>query len=195
MSEVDTGPCQDDDGQGADPAPHFTPMGVGVILAAASMPVGVFFLYSSQPFVLFLALYINLFALSVYDLRSYRLPNLLNFTFFVLAVATAYLQPRYSVSWHIIGSLVGFSFPVLLNYLYVRLRGRDGIGMGDAKLLAGAGMLLGWPELPLILSISSTLGLAVALFKMRNNCGRKQPIYIPFGPFIAFATLVVWLLY
>lgn len=185
----------DDDGSKRDvPTLRVTPAAIMALAAAAITSIVVFLMYSSQPIGLFLALFINLGALSLYDLRSYRLPNLLNLTFFVLATITVYLQPLYPLSWHFIGALVGFLFPIALNYVYVRLRGRDGIGMGDAKLLAGAGMLLGWPELPLILSISSTLGLVVALFKMRKRHDKTQAIYIPFGPFIAFATIILWLL-
>lgn len=169
-------------------------IGYAMAILALAIPIFVFFKYASKPVWLFLALYLNLAALSIYDARSYRLPNLLNFTFFCLAGAIALLSPLYALSWHLIGAVIGFLFPVCLNWAYYKLRGRDGIGMGDAKLLGGAGLLLGWPNLPLILTIASIMGLVFALAKNFGNLRDGRQIYIPFGPFIAFATIIVWLL-
>ena len=71
---------------------------------------------------------------------------------------------------------------------FKKLRGKDGLGRGDAKLLAGGGAWCGWMGLPFIVLIGSGMGLVAALFPSVRNQKR-----IPFGPFLALGILIVWL--
>ncbi|WP_262696249.1 prepilin peptidase [Kordiimonas aquimaris] len=167
-----------------------------VTIAAMTLIFGgplVLLLITGQPLVLAMAVYVNMTALSFYDFREYRLPNLLTGSFFLLATGISYVFGPYAMQHHVIGAVLGAGLPLLLNTVYRHWRGRDGIGMGDIKLLAGAGMLLAWPALPLILSISSTLGIGYILLRHGPNRVKAGVTYIPFGPFIAFATITLWL--
>lgn len=147
---------------------------------------------TGQPLILGAALYLNIAALTLYDFLYYRLPNLLTFTFFCAASVAAYVSGPFPMSWHLAGAAAGLLLPILLNMAYRKLRGRDGIGMGDAKLLAGAGMLVAWPSLPMLLAFASLAGLGYAFVRLRNKTVTSSGLHIPFGPFIGAVTLSVW---
>jgi leader peptidase (prepilin peptidase) / N-methyltransferase len=90
----------------------------------------------------------------------------------------------------IIGAATGYSILWSINYLFRLYTGKEGMGYGDFKLLAGLGACLGWQWLLLILLISSmtgaVTGISLIIFKKQN---REQPI--PFGPFLAFGGIIV----
>jgi leader peptidase (prepilin peptidase)/N-methyltransferase len=82
------------------------------------------------------------------------------------------------------GAFWGFAGLWGVNRLYRAVRGHDGIGAGDFKLLAGLGALLGWKLLPAIVLLSSVVGalVGIALIGARR-LGWTKPI--PFGPYLA----------
>ena len=72
----------------------------------------------------------------------------------------------------------------MLTHLYKLVRGVEGMGQGDFKLLAGLGALMGWQVLPSIILLSSMVGalVGVGLIVFRGH-GRNVPM--PFGPYLA----------
>ena len=62
----------------------------------------------------------------------------------------------------------------------------NGIGMGDVKLMAAAGLLLGWPNMILATLVGSLTGSVIHLWRMRRGAGRK----LAFGPYLAFGLWV-----
>ncbi len=152
---------------------------------------------SDQPLLLSVLLYVNLVSLALYDLRFFRLPNLLNMTLLVGGVVSVWLYPRFGPTHHVVGAVVGLILFPTLNYLYRMLRGRDGIGLGDAKLLAGLGLWLGWQSLPPLLLIASLSGLMFALIvslvapKPVEQNRMAQPL--PFGLFLCLGGWLTWL--
>ena len=73
------------------------------------------------------------------------------------------------------------------------LRGRDGLGEGDAKLLAAAGAWVTWMGLPEVMLVAALTGLAVALAGRLAGQKMEAQTAIPFGPCLAFATWIAWL--
>ena len=66
------------------------------------------------------------------------------------------------------------------------------MGMGDAKLMAGVGLLLGWQSIPFVLFLSAILGLLMvmpSLLEKRKSLKSK----IPFGPYIITAGVIYFL--
>ncbi len=155
--------------------------------------------FSPQPELISLALFINLAVLSFYDFHYYRLPNLLTLCLFVTGLLHVWFAPRYSLDDHLIGAAIGLVFFPLLNAVYSRVRGRQGIGLGDAKLLAGLGLWFGWQSLPFLLLIASVTGLISAIFaQFASEKSTKDTIMtkpLPFGVFLAFAGWLVWLFF
>lgn len=126
--------------------------------------------------------------LSIIDLRSFRLPNTLTYSLLGLGLVQSWLLID-QLTAALIGAFAGFTVFVLVETAFRRLRGRDGLGRGDAKLLAAGGAWLGWSALPYTILIGSFLGLLAALFPMFR---RSNTEWIPFGPFLALAIFIVW---
>ncbi len=98
--------------------------------------------------------------------------------------ATAVLQPT-RFGDHAIGTAVGWSSLALVAFVYRKVRGRVGLGGGDAALFAAAGAWLGWAALPLVLGSAAVAGLAVALLLWGR--GLTATTRLPFGVFLAAA--------
>ena len=123
---------------------------------------------------------------SLSDLRTLRIPNTLTFSL----VASGLLQGAFysdQFTARLIGAALGYGILALVGEAYFRLNGREGLGLGDAKLFAGAGAWLGWQALPPVLLIASIGGL---LFALAGRTGEREPI--PFAPFISLATFAIW---
>lgn len=90
-----------------------------------------------------------------------------------------------------IGAAAGYLSLAGVAWAYERARGRPGLGLGDAKLLAAAGAWLGWKMLPVVVLAGSLSALACVLFLMafRDDALRRA---FPFGPFLALAFLGAW---
>ncbi len=126
------------------------------------------------------------------DIRTGRIPNLLNAAIGVSGLAATWFLSR-DFGAALIGALVGYAALALLNWAYRRRRGQDGIGMGDAKFLAGAGAWLGWQPLPFVVLVAAATGLAwVAWLRVRGRALNRLD-RLAFGPFLSAAVFVCWL--
>jgi len=127
-----------------------------------------------------------LMALSVIDLKTFRLPNVLTFTLIGTGLLDGWLYSG-ELRDKLIGAAAGYAVFVAVEIAYKSARQLDGLGRGDAKLLAGGGAWCGWMGLPFIVLIGSAMGLVAALFPSVREKSR-----IPFGPFLALGILIVW---
>lgn len=136
-----------------------------------------------------------LLALAAIDLRTYLLPDALNAAVFLLGAAMlAWSQPA---DWplHLAGAVIGFGLLWLVEVAYRRLRGRDGLGRGDAKLLGAVGLWVGAMGIPPVLLIASLAGIAAALVSsLRESEELSGASAIAFGPWIALGGYSVWLI-
>jgi leader peptidase (prepilin peptidase)/N-methyltransferase len=129
--------------------------------------------------------------LAYIDLRTFRLPDLITLPLIFLGLCfngfsnLPFVDPQESI----LGTLLGYLFLWLLNRVYRYIRQQDGIGMGDAKLLAGLGAWLGLHALPGILFIASTMGTIGGILWLRLN-KQKHSSPFPFGPFLIFAGII-----
>lgn len=124
-----------------------------------------------------------LLAAALVDRRTLLLPDLLTLPLIAAGLAAAGfgLAPA-SPLGSLAGALSGLAGTALLAEAYRRLRGREGLGMGDAKLLAAAGAWLGPGALPLVLLIGAAAALAAAL---ATGAHRRPQEPLPFGPWLA----------
>ena len=116
--------------------------------------------------------------LGVVDVLALRLPDLITLP---LGVAGLVLAPGLlgaPLKDHVIGAAAGYLVLALLGWAYARIRGRDGLGLGDAKLLAVAGAWLGWQALPNVVVLACAGGLAWAAIRLlqRGRAGLTEPI-------------------
>jgi leader peptidase (prepilin peptidase) / N-methyltransferase len=89
----------------------------------------------------------------------------------------------------LLGAVFGYVILWGVNYLFRKVRGIDGMGCGDFKLLSAIGAWAGWQMLPLVIFLSSVAGIFVALLIIKVT-GRDIKAQTPFGPTLAAAGLV-----
>lgn len=128
-----------------------------------------------------------LLALAVIDLETGYLPDALTLPLLVLGLAVnsiALFTPLVDAA---IGAAVGYGAFRLIAVVFEKLRGIEGLGGGDAKLLAALGAWLGWQALAPLVFIAALLALAgIGLGALRGQkTSRETPL--PFGPALAAA--------
>ncbi len=139
--------------------------------------------------------------LTVIDLRHQLLPDQLTLTLLWVGLCAAALGwLPVSAADSIGGAIIGYGCLWLLYQLHRRLRGRDGMGYGDFKLLAALGAWLGPLALAPLVFLGALTGLLAAA-GLRVTTGR-MPEALPFGPFLIAGGIIVvvagdllWLLY
>ena len=128
------------------------------------------------------------------DLENFIIPDSLNFSVMAIALFKNFL-PNFNTSFiheinqSIIGGMVGYLSIWLIIYLYKIIKKIDGMGLGDAKLMAGIGLLFGWQSIPFVLFVSSILGLIFVVPSLIKK-EKTMRTEIPFGPFIILACLI-----
>lgn len=135
-----------------------------------------------------------LVSLAVIDVVSLRLPNVLTYPLIGIGLALAAPLGTDALISRLVGATAGFLVLFAVSRAYRALRGREGLGLGDAKLLAGAGAWLGWMPLPwvvLIGCVASLLGVAAMAILRRETVRAGR---IPFGAGLALGLMTVWLL-
>jgi leader peptidase (prepilin peptidase)/N-methyltransferase len=162
-------------------------------LAALAVALSAAAVLSGGLFWLSLGLGWCLLVLAAIDARHLILPDRITLPLIPLGLALAcWLRPE-AIAAHVAGALSGFFALAAIAWLYRHLRGRDGLGLGDAKLLAAAGAWLGWQALPGLVLIAAVtalmVALAVGLFSDRLNPATE----IAFGPYLALAFWISWL--
>ncbi len=130
-----------------------------------------------------------LLVLSYTDLKTFRLPDVLTFSLLGLGFVQAFFV-KSSLMPAVIGACVGYGIFLAVEIGFKKATGKDGLGRGDAKLLAAGGAWCGWMALPHIILLASLCGLvAIGLAKaVAKPFGEK----IPFGPFLAVGIGAVW---
>lgn len=134
-----------------------------------------------------------LLALALADAKTWRLPDSLNMSLFVLGVGLGMSEPDAAVI-NVIGSAcIGVGVFWLIRLAYSHFRHREGLGMGDVKLMAGIGAALPVTALPIVTLVAAlaALGLAVLLPGIQKT--RNGAAALPFGAFLAAAAAVVWI--
>jgi leader peptidase (prepilin peptidase)/N-methyltransferase len=131
-----------------------------------------------------------LLVLAFLDLECWWLPNVFTYAGIILGLILAPAFGQISFFDAAAGAVSGWLFLESIRRGYRRFTGRDGMGGGDAKLLALIGAFLGVAMLPWICLISAGLGLiAGTILAWRNRSGLLTPI--PYGPFLILAAIIV----
>ncbi len=131
------------------------------------------------------------------DLKLQIIPNRLNLTIFELGIiftfVTAILDTSRGINIftdNILGMLVGGGIFLIINVIGGLIAGKEAMGFGDVKLMGALGLFFGW--FPIII-ISVIAFLLAAIISIGILIFRRKGIseYIPFGPFIVMACLLV----
>src|SRR5438270_3264292 len=134
-----------------------------------------------------------LLALAWIDLRSWLLPDSLTLPLIIGGLAAAFLFNPDQLTERALGAALGYLSLMAIAALYRALRGREGLGGGDAKLLAASGAWLGAAALPQVILLAALSALAAAACVRLAGVQLGIHSALPFGPFLALATRVLWL--
>ncbi len=135
----------------------------------------------------------TLLALAACDLETYLLPDALTLPLLLAGLAVTWWFDPDSLTDHALAAALGYLAFVGIARGYRYLRGRDGLGLGDAKLLAAAGAWLGVAALPNVVLIAAVSGLAAAGAMALRGQRLSAQLRLPFGPALALATWLTWL--
>ncbi|NYT58076.1 prepilin peptidase [Alcaligenaceae bacterium] len=167
--------------------------GISVLSAAALAVVfaAAIIRYGYTPAAMLLAVAACMLMLLAHiDARTRLLPDALTLPMLWLGLSVAWLGWG-AVSLHdaVAGAMAGYGFLWLLLQAFRLLRGVEGMGHGDLKLLAALGAWLGWQSLPWVLLAACVTGIVFAMLKGKTF--RPSGAY-PFGPFLAAAGVAVF---
>ncbi|RBM08233.1 prepilin peptidase [Novacetimonas cocois] len=149
----------------------------------------------------------TLLALGWIDLKTLRLPDALTLPLLLGGLVSCRLLSPAVVPEHAVAAVVGYGGFRLIALIYHRLRGHEGLGMGDAKLLAAAGAWTGLGSLPFVIAGGAIVtlagtGVAYTALSLRRQMdagpvhgerGHVTAIRIPFGPGLGLMTWLVFL--
>jgi leader peptidase (prepilin peptidase)/N-methyltransferase len=109
--------------------------------------------------------------------------------FFVLSFFLPHSSLMEPFLQSVLGILAGGGSLFLVAWAYERLTGKEGMGMGDVKLLAMIGALLGWRGVLFTIFAGSSAGCLVGLLLMLKHRGGMK-MAVPFGPFLSIGALL-----
>lgn len=135
----------------------------------------------------------TLLALAWLDWEHFWLPDVLTLPLLVAGLVDAWLFAPWSLTERALGAAAGYAGLRAVNLLYRALRKRDGLGEGDAKLLAAAGAWLGWMALPDVLLLAALAGIGLAGVARLRGARLAAATALPFGTALAAATWAMWL--
>ena len=108
----------------------------------------------------------------------------------LVAAALGWTIPLTSALW---GAVAGYLSLWTVYWLFKLVTGKEGMGFGDFKLLAALGAWLGANMILPIVLAASIIGAVVGIV-MKLKASLREGRYVPFGPFLAGAGVVVLLL-
>jgi leader peptidase (prepilin peptidase)/N-methyltransferase len=154
-----------------------------IVFVAGYLIYGMTLLLAAR--LLFACAMIVLFAI---DLRHHILPNVITVPGIVVGFALSFLLPP---GWldSLIGLIAGGGVLFAIAEIYLRLRGIEGLGMGDVKMLAMIGAFLGWKLMLVTLVFASFSGSLIGLGIIAAGRGGMKAA-LPFGTFLAVGALV-----
>ena len=128
------------------------------------------------------------------DLKHFIIPNELTFPLMFIGFIKSFIPnlnqnlfPNFINS--LIGGLVGYFIVWLIIFLYKKIRNKEGMGLGDAKLLSAIGFWFGWASIPIVIFFASLIALIYvtpSLIKKSKNLSAE----IPFGPYLIIGCVV-----
>ena len=157
--------------------------------------LAIFFLYGISITTLLLII-LSIFFIIIFfiDLKHYIIPNELTFPLMVIGFIKSFdpnlnqtIFPNYINS--LLGGIFGYSIIWLIILFYKKVRNKEGMGLGDAKLMAVVGFWFGWTSIPFTIFISSVVALILVIPSLLKKT-KDMSAQIPFGPYIIIGCIL-----
>ena len=128
------------------------------------------------------------------DLKHFIIPNELTFPLMLIGFVKSFepnlnqtIFPNYINS--LIGGVFGYLIIWLIIFFYKKVRNKEGMGLGDAKLMAVVGFWFGWASIPFTIFISSFVALTFSIPSLIKK-NKNMATQIPFGPYIIIGCII-----
>jgi leader peptidase (prepilin peptidase)/N-methyltransferase len=129
-----------------------------------------------------------LLVITFIDLKYQIIPDVISLPGIGIGLLASLVLPSISFLDSLLGILAGGGSLLTISYTYYFLTKREGMGLGDVKLLAMIGAFLGWQGALIGLITGAFVGtLAGVLLMVREKRGFQHPI--PFGPFLSIGAI------
>ena len=143
----------------------------------------------------FMLLVWSLLTITIIDLKHQLIPDEITQPLIWLGLffnATV-LETEVNLNQALFGAILGYLSLWSVNWIFKMVRGKEGLGQGDFKLLAAIGAWLGWQCLAATIILSSLAGTIVGIF-MVTTLGKNKNQPIPFGPYLSAAAFIfiIW---
>lgn len=135
-----------------------------------------------------------LLPLAVLDWRHFWLPDALTLPLAFLGLTVGLWVTDVLLLDRVIGAGAGYGVMTAVAIGYRFVRGRDGLGMGDAKLMGALGAWFGWRALPFILLLAASLGLVAVLAAIAAGKRIDRATRVPLGSCLVLAAVPGWVL-
>lgn len=162
---------------------------------AAVVAVWSIFVFESGAILLSCVFGWTLLTLAAIDARHHILPDIITLPLMIVGLAIAW-SDSYAVGiHHTTGAAAGYIAFAMVTEIYRRTRNREGLGLGDAKLLAAAGAWLGWQVLPGIVFLAAVCGVIVTIAAQKIRGAKVDRFSVlAFGPYLALAIWLHWII-
>jgi len=167
---------------------------VAVELAAATVGFVALVAHPLPLAIVTMALGLWLLLVAMLDVEHQWLPDPLTLPLILFGLLAGWAGFGPPLRERLLGAAIGWAGLVLIAFVYRRLRGREGLGGGDPKLLAGIGAWIGALQLPFILLGAGLLGLAAVLLMRLRGEPVGAATRLPLGALMAVAAWPVWIL-
>ncbi|MBI5321174.1 A24 family peptidase [Bradyrhizobium sp.] len=135
----------------------------------------------------------GLLALAWIDARHMRLPDAITLSLLVIGLSAQALLTPERLPAGVLGAVAGYAGFRGIALMYRAIRKRDGLGAGDAKLLAASGAWLGWTALPDVIFLAALLAILFVVVRRLDDRTIDSFTAVPFGPFLCTASWIIHL--
>ena len=169
---------------------RISPLYPAVEVLTGALAVALFLrLGPSLAFAGYFAFAAALVTITFIDLDHQIIPDVISLPGIAVGLAFSLVSPLVTPMDALLGALLGGGILLSVAWLYKTLRGQDGMGGGDVKLLAMIGAFLGWRSIFVTLFVGSVIGSVIGVVLMLYQRADSK-LAIPFGPFLACGALV-----
>ena len=151
-----------------------------------------FFFSISEEFFVYSFVSIILIMDAFVDMKAQIIPNGLNFVGFIVGIIYMYYKLVFDITMGVdllLGMFLGAGIFILIALFALVAYKKEGMGLGDVKLMGMLGLFFGTKNIFQIFILSFFVGAIVSIFLLVSKT-KKADDYIPFGPFIVIASII-----
>ena len=136
-----------------------------------------------------------LLSIAVIDIKHRIIPNSLSISLLLLGFVYSIFSNNLDSISSFLGAVIGFSIFYSITIIYSYIKEQEGLGIGDAKLLAAIGSNLGLQAIPMILLFTSLIGILIGLFYYKNSNQKSFfKLSIPLAPSLSISYVLYLLI-